>query len=148
MNHGIGEEIKPRLPVASPSDLIQQLIVPLAMRLKVQAQIEHRFLENLLRAEQQGHNEASQPPVSIKKGVNGFKLNVRQCRFDQNRSLSPREAARLQTFPDDYHFETALGSPGKTPVFHQIGNAVPVLFAEKIASKLSEHIHQQQNVIV
>ena len=56
----------------------------------------------------------------------------------QNRSLTPREAARLQTFPDDYFFESVSEPPGRTPVFHQIGNAVPVLLAQKIAEKLLE----------
>ncbi len=58
--------------------------------------------------------------------------------LNQNRSLTPREAARLQTFPDDYYFETAVGVPGRTPAFKQIGNAVPVLLAEKIAISLSK----------
>ena len=56
----------------------------------------------------------------------------------QNRSITPREAARLQTFPDDYFFESSNGVPGRTPVFRQIGNAVPVLLARKIAEKLQE----------
>lgn len=58
--------------------------------------------------------------------------------IDQNRSITPREAARLQTFPDDYYFESANGTPGRTAVFRQIGNAVPVLLARKIADKLQE----------
>ena len=56
----------------------------------------------------------------------------------QNRSLTPREAARIQTFPDDYFFETVSGIPGRGPAFKQIGNAVPVLLAEQIAKKLLE----------
>lgn len=56
----------------------------------------------------------------------------------QNRSLTPREAARLQTFPDDYFFETVSGVPGRTPAFLQIGNAVPVLLSQRIAQKLME----------
>ncbi len=56
----------------------------------------------------------------------------------QNRSITPREAARLQTFPDDYYFESSSGVPGRTPAFRQIGNAVPVLLARKIAGKLQE----------
>jgi DNA (cytosine-5)-methyltransferase 1 len=56
----------------------------------------------------------------------------------QNRSLTPREAARLQTFPDDYYFESISGVPSRTPAYKQIGNAVPVLLAEKIAKALLE----------
>ncbi len=58
--------------------------------------------------------------------------------INQNRSLTPREAARLQTFPDDYYFESVSGAPGRTSAFRQIGNAVPVLLARKIAEKLKE----------
>ena len=56
----------------------------------------------------------------------------------QNRSLTPREAARLQTFPDDYFFESMAEKPGRTAAYRQIGNAVPVLLSQKIAEKLKE----------
>ena len=58
--------------------------------------------------------------------------------IDQNRSITPREAARLQTFPDGYYFESSKDTPGRTPAFLQIGNAVPVLLSRKIADKLKE----------
>ena len=57
---------------------------------------------------------------------------------EQNRSLTPREAARLQTFPDDYYFESHFETPHRGSAFRQIGNAVPVLLAQKIADKLKK----------
>ena len=43
-----------------------------------------------------------------------------------------------KTFPDNYYFESASGRPSRTTAFKQIGNAVPVLLAEKIATALLE----------
>jgi len=58
--------------------------------------------------------------------------------ISQNRSISPREAARLQSFPDDYYFEGTNDKPSRTASFKQIGNAVPPLMAQSIAVKIKD----------
>ena len=59
-----------------------------------------------------------------------FKDGLRHIHPDpaQARTITVREAARLQTFPDDYMFNCS-----QTDAFRMIGNAVPPLFARKLA---------------
>ena len=50
---------------------------------------------------------------------------------DQRRTISVREAARLQSFPDGFVFSGTMN-----PAFRQIGNAVPPLLAKAIADQM------------
>jgi len=58
--------------------------------------------------------------------------------YNQNRALTCRELARLQTFPDWFKF---YGNVGK--VQQQIGNAVPVVLAEAIANEVKEALSNE-----
>jgi DNA (cytosine-5)-methyltransferase 1 len=54
------------------------------------------------------------------------------------RYFTVREAARLQTFPDDYIFRGAW-----TEAMRQLGNAVPVRLAEVIARSVANSLRAQ-----
>lgn len=58
----------------------------------------------------------------------------------QARGLTPREAARIQSFPDDYFFR---GSYTKT--YMQVGNSVPPLLGEALAEAIKEAIEAEVN---
>jgi DNA (cytosine-5)-methyltransferase 1 len=54
----------------------------------------------------------------------------------QARTISVREAARLQSFPDGFVFSGTMN-----PAFRQIGNAVPPLLARIIARTMQDQLH-------
>ena len=58
---------------------------------------------------------------------------------NKKRRMSVRECAILQTFPDDFIFEGAIGS-----MYKQIGNAVPVELAYKIASNIYNYVVEDE----
>lgn len=59
--------------------------------------------------------------------------------YDQDRIISVREAARIQSFPDSYRFFGSL-----TQKYKQVGNAVPPILAASIGAEIKSSLQQQQ----
>ena len=57
---------------------------------------------------------------------------------EEPRGISVREAARIQSFPDDFYFDCSMGD-----AFKQIGNAVPPLLAYNVARKIYELFEEE-----
>jgi DNA (cytosine-5)-methyltransferase 1 len=73
--------------------------------------------------------------------ITGGCLNPSKGRFlhpEQDRALTPREAALLQTFPQDYQFLLPDGKISKDVLALMIGNALPPEFCRQHSAKLVE----------
>ena len=79
-----------------------------------------------------------EPAKTLKAGVHGVPGGENMLALpDGIRYFTVREAARLQTFPDDYYFPNAWGES-----MRQIGNAVPVTLAYLIAASIRSHLQE------
>ena len=79
-----------------------------------------------------GRLVSNQPSTTITNNM-CTPSGLRCIHYSQNRALSPREGARIQSFPDWFEF---FGT--RTDVTKQIGNAVPPLLSIKIANKIKD----------
>lgn len=75
------------------------------------------------------------PSLTLVPGNNAFPVHP-----TQHRSLTPREAARLQSFPDDYVF-----CGNRAQQCRLVGNAVPVKLAEEVGRAVAQHLHSARN---
>lgn len=74
-----------------------------------------------------------QPSRTVKENHGGVFLH-----FSKDRTITPREMARLQDFPDDFVFEG-----GKSNVLKQIGNAVPVSLSRAMAVVFKKYLESR-----
>ena len=83
-----------------------------------------------------GRLERNKPSTTITNNL-ATPSALRCIHYEQNRALTPREGARIQSFPDWYHFEG-----NRTDVARQVGNAVPPLMAIAFANKIIETLEK------
>ncbi len=92
-----------------------------------------------------GHtgSPVDEPSKTLKAGDHGVPGGENMIRFNDGsiRYLTVREAARIQSFPDDYHISGAWGE-----CMRQIGNAVPVTLAEVVANSLHKVLSAYQRI--
>lgn len=77
-----------------------------------------------------GRLYADQPCTTITNNMS-TPSGLRCIHYEQNRALTPREGARIQSFPDWFHF-----NGNRKQIKTQIGNAVPPLLAIRLATEL------------
>jgi DNA (cytosine-5)-methyltransferase 1 len=79
-----------------------------------------------------GRLMANQPCTTITHNMS-TPSGLRCIHYEQHRALTPREGARIQSFPDDFQFHGP-----RTHIKTQIGNAVPPLLALALARSIEE----------
>lgn len=82
-----------------------------------------------------GRLERNKPSTTITNNL-ATPSGLRCIHYEQDRALTPREGARIQSFPDWYHFEG-----NRADVTRQVGNAVPPLMAIAFANKIIETLN-------
>jgi DNA (cytosine-5)-methyltransferase 1 len=103
----------------------------------------HQFKEGAKSYPGHTGSPIDEPSKTLKAGDHGVPGGENMIRFNDGsvRYFTVREAARIQTFPDDYHISGAWSE-----CMRQIGNAVPVTLAEVVAKSVYSAIaHFLQN---
>lgn len=100
---------------------------------------DHRFLPGARSYPGHTGSPLDEPAKTLKAGVHGVPGGENMLRRPDGtvRYFSEREAARIQTFPDQFRFHGSW-----TETMRQLGNAVPVSLAEIVAKSLREQLER------
>lgn len=105
---------------------------------KKEGEVENHFWSKAKKNNGQGNNSVikNQPGPTMRAEHHG---NI-EFHWNSKRRLSAREAARIQSFPDDMIFY-----PSTSSAYKQIGNAVPPVFAWYLAKSIEKILNQNLN---
>jgi DNA (cytosine-5)-methyltransferase 1 len=81
-------------------------------------------------------NRPDEPSRTVKENHGGVLVH-----YEKNRCMTPRELARLQSFPDDYLFESS-----KSMILKQIGNAVPPGLGKAIGKSVKNILDEIERI--
>lgn len=100
---------------------------------------DHRFIPGARSYPGHTGSPLDAPAKTLKAGVHGVPGGENMLRRPDGsiRYFSVREAARLQTFPDDFLFHGSW-----TETMRQLGNAVPVRLAGIVARSVADQLHR------
>jgi DNA (cytosine-5)-methyltransferase 1 len=101
--------------------------------------LDHRFQPGARSYPGHTGSPVDEPSKALKAGGHGVPGGENMLRRPDGsiRYYSVREAARIQTFPDEYALRGSWGE-----AMRQIGNAVPVLLAKVVMSSVARHLEQ------
>src|ERR1017187_138432 len=88
-----------------------------------------------------GRMEWDKPSPTITTQFYGFG-NGRFGHPEQDRAISLREGAILQSFPENYKFVKPKGEYAFKTIGRMIGNAVPVRLGEVVGKSIRHHLHK------
>lgn len=119
-------------------DALCDLLDPEIHPVKARAYLNHRFMPGARSYKGHTGSPLDEPAKTLKAGDHGVPGGENMLRRHDGsiRYFSVRESARLQTFPDNFLFHGSW-----TETMRQLGNAVPVVLAEKIARCIRDHLN-------
>lgn len=127
------------LPWLTVRDALAGLPDPELSPVKARGIPDHRFIPGARSYPGHTGSPLDAPAKTLKAGVHGVPGGENMLRRPDGsiRYFSVREAARLQTFPDDFLFHGSW-----TETMRQLGNAVPVRLAEIVARSVSDQLQR------